>query len=338
MNDEATAFADFDLDNILNPGPANADFTDVTIDDIFRDCQKSPEAELRFNGPKISEKDDILFDFVTEPTTSQESLKSSPIVPYNFADRQLRHSNQSAGSYRGVPKSYAELITIAIEQSPRGKLMLSEIYSWMFQNVPEFSDKRLPPSETSWKNSIRHNLSLHDKFQKELNPKSPKSSFWSVSQRSISPCDSGRSSLVSSRRGSAGNLAESIAQFNLIKNPILPAVAEKLQFIQTADCQEKTSFTPNRSRYFRKRSSSQLFPQRLKRRRNTICGVTSFPHSFQAMEQTYLIAHPNHVYPVNACQDVEKAKREFENVSDDQIMLEFCPTLVHLDIFQNLLY
>ena len=71
-----------------------------------------------------------------------------------------------AGSYRGVPKSYAELITIAIEQSPRGKLMLSEIYSWMFQNVPEFSDKRLPPSETSWKNSIRHNLSLHDKFQK----------------------------------------------------------------------------------------------------------------------------------------------------------------------------
>ena len=37
MNHEATAFADFDLDNILNPGPANADFTDVTIDDIFRE-------------------------------------------------------------------------------------------------------------------------------------------------------------------------------------------------------------------------------------------------------------------------------------------------------------
>ena len=62
---------------------------------IFFSCQKSPEAELRFNGPQISEKDAILFDFVTEPTTSQEALKSSPIVPYNFADRQLRHSNQS---------------------------------------------------------------------------------------------------------------------------------------------------------------------------------------------------------------------------------------------------
>ena len=66
----------------------------------------------------------------------------------------------------------------------------------------------------------------------EINPKSPKSSFWSVAHRSVSPCDSGRSSLVSSRRGSAGNLSESIAQFNMIKNPILPQVAEKLQFIQ----------------------------------------------------------------------------------------------------------
>ena len=33
-----------------------------------------------------------------------------------------------------------------------------------------------------------------------------------------------------------------------------------------------------------------------------------------------------------------KVKSEYEHLSDDHIMLEFCPTLVNLDIFQNLLY
>ena len=58
--------------------------------------------------------------------------------PYNLAERQLRHSNQSAGSYQGVPRTYAELITLAIQSSPNKRLVLSEIYNWMYENVPEF--------------------------------------------------------------------------------------------------------------------------------------------------------------------------------------------------------
>ena len=73
--------------------------------------------------------------------------------------------------------------------------MLRDIYKWMQQNVPEFNDDHpnalnqvkewpffnLPDFifEESWKNSVRHNLSLHKKFRRIPNEgKLPW--FWTV--------------------------------------------------------------------------------------------------------------------------------------------------------------
>lgn len=47
--------------------------------------------------------------------------------------------------------SYAELITQAILSSPEKRLTLSEIYDWIVQNVPYFSDKANSPSTAGWK-------------------------------------------------------------------------------------------------------------------------------------------------------------------------------------------
>ena len=47
--------------------------------------------------------------------------------------------------------SYAELITQAILSSPDKRLTLSEIYDWIVQNVPYFSDKANSPSTAGWK-------------------------------------------------------------------------------------------------------------------------------------------------------------------------------------------
>ena len=52
--------------------------------------------------------------------------------------------------------SYAELITQAILSSPEKRLTLSEIYEWIVQNVPYFSDKASSPSTAGWK--VRLNL------------------------------------------------------------------------------------------------------------------------------------------------------------------------------------
>ncbi|XP_070789125.1 forkhead box protein O1 [Pituophis catenifer annectens] len=74
--------------------------------------------------------------------------------------------------------SYADLITKAIESAPEKRLTLSQIYEWMVKNVPYFKDKGDSNSSAGWKNSIRHNLSLHSKFIRVQNEGTGKSSWW----------------------------------------------------------------------------------------------------------------------------------------------------------------
>ncbi|KAF6389997.1 forkhead box O4 [Rhinolophus ferrumequinum] len=75
-------------------------------------------------------------------------------------------------------QSYAELISQAIESAPEKRLTLAQIYEWMVRTVPYFKDKGDSNSSAGWKNSIRHNLSLHSKFIKVHNEATGKSSWW----------------------------------------------------------------------------------------------------------------------------------------------------------------
>lgn len=76
--------------------------------------------------------------------------------------------------------SYADLITQAIQSSSDQRLTLSQIYDWMVNSVPYFRDKGDSNSSAGWKNSIRHNLSLHSKFVRVQNEGNGKSSWWMV--------------------------------------------------------------------------------------------------------------------------------------------------------------
>ncbi|KAM8952539.1 forkhead box protein O3 isoform 2-T2 [Pelodytes ibericus] len=76
--------------------------------------------------------------------------------------------------------SYADLITRAIESSQDKRLTLSQIYDWMVRSVPYFKDKGDSNSSAGWKNSIRHNLSLHSRFIRVQNEGSGKSSWWVI--------------------------------------------------------------------------------------------------------------------------------------------------------------
>ncbi|XP_069049702.1 forkhead box protein O4 [Lepisosteus oculatus] len=75
-------------------------------------------------------------------------------------------------------QSYADLISQAIENSPEKRLTLAQIYDWMVKTVPYFKDKGDSNSSAGWKNSIRHNLSLHSKFLRVHNESTGKSSWW----------------------------------------------------------------------------------------------------------------------------------------------------------------
>ncbi|GFR80317.1 forkhead box O protein [Elysia marginata] len=103
----------------------------------------------------------------------------------NAADAQIGKdplglTAKKSGSRRNAwgNLSYADLITKAIQSSPEKRLTLSQIYDWMVQNVPYFKGKGDSTSSAGWKNSIRHNLSLHNRFMRIQNEGTGKSSWW----------------------------------------------------------------------------------------------------------------------------------------------------------------
>lgn len=118
---------------------------------------------------------------------TQRSPDSTEDGANNAAEQQnikdpLGLTAKKSGSRRNAwgNLSYADLITKAIQSSPEKRLTLSQIYDWMVQNVPFFKDKGDSTSSAGWKNSIRHNLSLHSRFMRIQNEGTGKSSWWVI--------------------------------------------------------------------------------------------------------------------------------------------------------------
>jgi forkhead box protein O3 len=115
-------------------------------------------------------------------TSSDESMKiniktleNHTIQVADLLPIKKKSSRQNAwGSH-----SYAELITLAINSVKDKRLTLSQIYGWMVKNVSFFKDKGDNNSSAGWKNSVRHNLSLHNRFIRVPN-EGAKSSWWMI--------------------------------------------------------------------------------------------------------------------------------------------------------------
>ncbi|XP_078272890.1 forkhead box protein M1 isoform X2 [Rhinoraja longicauda] len=73
------------------------------------------------------------------------------------------------------PYSYMAMIQFAINSTESKRMTLKEIYTWIEDHFPYFRHVAKP----GWKNSIRHNLSLHDMFIRQTSHNG-KISHWTI--------------------------------------------------------------------------------------------------------------------------------------------------------------
>jgi len=127
---------------------------------------------------------------------NQLPLLSEELLPANqlplLSEEEYQQDKDVGQNSSGGPKhkvsrrnpwgsySYADLITQAIQSAPDQRLTLSQIYDWLTTNIPFFKERADVSTSAGWKNSIRHNLSLHMKFVKVQNEGSGKSSWWTL--------------------------------------------------------------------------------------------------------------------------------------------------------------
>ncbi|XP_038047165.1 uncharacterized protein LOC119721251 [Patiria miniata] len=117
--------------------------------------------------------------------------------------------------------SYSTLIQFAISSSKSGKMTLREIYTWIEETFPYFKT-----AKAGWRNSIRHNLSLHKIFVREPPLSHGQPAFWTLRPGTVVHLPEHRMFVADPEGG--GTLLEEVAPPPVA--PILPpAMADQQQ-------------------------------------------------------------------------------------------------------------
>ncbi|TNN20903.1 Forkhead box protein isoform 1 [Schistosoma japonicum] len=112
---------------------------------------------------------------------SKQSYVGSQPFTGSLLDPQIRLEYRTKWTGK-PPFSYATLICLAMRELGKPKVTLSDIYGWIMNNFAYYRH-----TDSSWQNSVRHNLSLNKCFEKVPRDKGErgKGGFWRVNPRHI---------------------------------------------------------------------------------------------------------------------------------------------------------
>ena len=164
--------------------PAIGSFSSATTgsdSESFRDfggrCSSSSESE---NSCAMSASDaGSVRSHSTDDTPTTATLKQTPTTLGGEAEDVGTQGAVSAGGSSGKngkpPVSFIELISKAILSSPNNRMMLHEIYRYIMAQHPYYNNDK-----KAWRNSVRHNLSLNECFEKFNRTENGKGHLWRI--------------------------------------------------------------------------------------------------------------------------------------------------------------
>ncbi|EDO46466.1 predicted protein [Nematostella vectensis] len=122
--------------------------------------------------------DSVCGETLQDEAQHRKSPMSSVREPKMFQNTIPKSQYRTGKSQRKPSTSYVALISTAILESAEKRLTLSEIYDAIELKFPWFTATRM-----GWKNTVRHNLSLHECFVKGELSSNGKSCYWRVHER-----------------------------------------------------------------------------------------------------------------------------------------------------------